>query len=134
MAPPLPSETVRQAPDTEFRMDDDIPLDGRTLAGVANADAGEVDPDTRFEFEQDGDRLTAEYAGGAIEAGHLLGTFDGRQWDVRYVQRNADGETATGHSVGVATRLPDGRVRIEDEWEWESRPGGGESVLEEVRD
>lgn len=115
-------------------MDDEISLDERTLAGVANADAGEVDTDTRFEFEQDGDRISARYAGGAVETGYLLGTFDGRAWDVRYVQRNEAGETATGHSVGVATWLEDGRVRIEDEWEWESKPGRGESVLEEVRD
>lgn len=113
-------------------MDDELSLDGRTLAGVANADAGEVGPGTRFHFEQVGDRISANYAGGAVEAGHLLGTFDGRRWDVRYVQRNAAGETATGHSAGVVSRLDDGRVRVEDEWEWESRPGRGESVLEEV--
>ena len=63
-----------------------------------------------------------------------MGTFDGSEWDVRYVQRHDDGETATGHSVGAVTRLDDGRVRVEDEWEWESREGAGASVLEEVRD
>jgi hypothetical protein len=115
-------------------MGDSISLHGRTLAGVANAEAGEVSTETRFTFEQDGDRITARYAGGTVEIGHLLGTFDGKTWDVRYVQRNENGETATGHSVGIVTQLPDGRVRVEDEWEWESKPGSGESVLEEIRE
>ncbi|WP_440764927.1 hypothetical protein [Natronorubrum sp. DTA7] len=113
-------------------MADDISFDGRTLAGVENDDGGEVGADTEFHFEQNGERIYASYSGGAIVDGHLVGTFDGDQWDVRYVQINEDGETATGHSVGVVERLDDGRLRVEDEWEWESKPGEGESVHEEV--
>lgn len=111
---------------------EDVSLDGRTLRAVAN-DGGEVGSDTTFEFEQDGDRIAAEYAGGAVVQGHLLGTLRDGTWDVRYVQIDEDGETATGHSVGEVTVLDDGRVRVEDEWEWESKPGTGTSLHEEVR-
>lgn len=113
-------------------MADELSLDGRTLVGVANDDAGEVSAETTFQFEQEGKRVYAAYSGGDIVDGHLVGTFDGTQWDVRYVQLNENGETATGHSVGTVERLGDGRLRVEDEWEWESKPGTGESVLEEV--
>ena len=100
--------------------------------GVANDEQGEVSGDTEFHFEQNGDRIHAHYAGGEIVDGHLVGTLDGTRWDVRYVQLNSEGETATGHSIGELTVLEDGRVRVEDEWEWESTAGAGESVLEEV--
>lgn len=113
-------------------MSDAISLDGRILVGVANAEAGEVSGATRFQFKQDGDRIYAHYAGGDIIDGHLVGTFDGQRWDIRYTQINNDHETATGHSVGIVKILDDGRVRVEDEWEWESQDGSGESVLEEV--
>lgn len=113
-------------------MPEDVSLDGRTLAGVANDEQGEVDEETRFHFEQDGQRIRARYAGGAVVDGYLVGTFDGRQWDVRYVQLNEDDETATGHSVGDVELLADGRVRVEDEWAWDSKDGAGASVLEEV--
>lgn len=113
-------------------MPGDLSLDGRTLVGVSNADAGEVDEATRFRFEQSGERIYAHYAGGDVVDGHLVGTFDGRRWDVRYTQLNAAHQTATGHSVGVVDVLDDGRVRVEDEWEWESRDGRGASVLEEL--
>lgn len=112
-------------------MTTEVSLDGRTLLGVANDDAGEVSAETRFQFEQDGDRIRASYAGGEVVDGYLVGTFDGRRWDVRYVQLNEHGETASGHSIGVVELLADGRVRVEDEWEWESKEGAGESVLEE---
>jgi hypothetical protein len=114
-------------------MSEELSLDGRTLAGVVNDDAGEVSGDTRFEFTQDGEQIYARYSGGVIVDGHLVGTFDGRHWDIRYVQLNENGDTATGHSRGTVTLLDDGRVRVEDEWEWESKPGSGESVLEELK-
>lgn len=113
-------------------MTEPISLDGRTLVGVANDEQGEVSGDTRFHFEQEGDRVRARYSGGDVVDGYLIGTMDGSQWDIRYVQMNEDGETATGHSVGDVELLDDGRVRVEDEWEWESKGGTGESVLEEV--
>lgn len=113
-------------------MTEDVSLDGRTLVGVANDEVGEVGGDTTFEFEQTGDRIRAQYSGGSIVEGHLLGTIGGREWEIRYVQLHDDGETATGHSIGEISVLEDGRVRVEDEWEWESRDG--ESVLEEVEE
>lgn len=113
-------------------MTDDVSLDGRTLVGVTNTDDGEVSGDTTFHFEQEGDRIYARYDGGDILDGHLVGTVDGNRWDIRYTQINSAHETATGHSVGVIEVLDDGRVRVEDEWEWESQDGSGASVLEEV--
>lgn len=113
-------------------MADEISLDGRTLAAVANDEDGEVGADTVFHFEQYGERIYASYSGGDIADGHLVGTFDGDQWDIRYTQINSDNETATGHSVGDVELLDDGRIRVEDEWEWESKPGSGESIHEEI--
>lgn len=113
-------------------MSGEISLDGRTLLAVENTDDGEVNGETRFHFEQEGERIHAHYAGGGIVDGHLVGTFDGRQWDIRYTQINSEHETATGRSVGSVEALDDGRVRVEDEREWESRDGRGASVLEEV--
>ncbi|MGQ3413872.1 hypothetical protein ACT4ML_16685 [Natrinema sp. LN54] len=109
-----------------------ISFDGLTLAGVANDEDGEVGADTVFHFEQTGERIYANYSGGDIADGHLVGTFDGEQWDIRYTQINTDNETATGHSVGDVELLDDGRVRVEDEWEWESKSGTGESIHEEI--
>lgn len=113
-------------------MSEPISLDGRTLVPVANDDAGEVSAETRFHFEQEGERIRARYAGGEVVDGYLVGTLEGARWDVRYVQLNEAGETATGHSVGTVETMADGRLRVEDAWEWESRDGAGESVLEEV--
>ncbi|OVE84555.1 hypothetical protein [Natronolimnobius baerhuensis] len=114
-------------------MTDDFSFDGRTLTAVSNEGDGEVGAETVFHFEQDGDRIYASYSGGDVVDGHLVGTVDGTQWDIRYVQLNTAGETATGHSIGDIEVLEDGRLSVEDEWEWESKPGSGTSVHEEIR-
>ncbi|MFC6963351.1 hypothetical protein [Halocatena marina] len=112
-------------------MADEISLDGRTLVAVAN-DGGEVNEETQFAFAQDENRIRAHYSGGDIVDGYLVGTFEDAQLDIRYVQINTRAETATGHSVGDVELLDDNRVRIEDEWEWESKDETGESILEEI--
>ena len=67
-----------------------------------------------------------------IVDGHLVSTFDGREWDIRYSQISSEHETASGHSVGTVKPLDDGRVRVEDKWKWESQDGSGESILKQV--
>lgn len=110
---------------------EEISLDGRILMGVENTE-GEVGGETKFVLQQAGEILTGSYSGGEVLKGYLVGTVAGNEWDIRYVQINQKGETATGHSIGEITLTEDGRVRVKDDWRWESKPGGGHSVLEEI--
>lgn len=59
-----------------------------------------------------GKRIYAHYSGDDVVDGHLVGTFDGSEWDIRYSQINSSQETAIGHSVGTVELLEDGRVRV----------------------
>jgi len=106
-------------------------LDGRRFGAVVN-EAGEVDAATVFTYAQDGDLVSARYAGGAIRLGFLVGTRTGDALDFRYAHVNAAGETATGHCVSRLEVLADGRIRMHERWAWDSREGAGESVVEEL--
>ncbi|MEU5796407.1 hypothetical protein E2C11_31200 [Streptomyces lavendulae] len=107
-------------------------LDGLLLAPVADQCAGQVGTRTRFAYHEQGGAIWAEYRGGDIVRGHLVGTRAGDRLDFRYVQLRTDGSTACGHCVSTVVELPDGRVRLEESWEWESGPGSGTSVVEQV--
>ncbi|MGC5286398.1 hypothetical protein [Micromonospora sp. DT231] len=109
-----------------------ISLDGRRFRAVADVVAGEVGTQTVFTYHERTGEVWAEYAGGSIRRGHLVGTRAGDRLDFRYVQLNADGQTSSGHCVSDVSVLPDGRVRLHETWSWESRPGSGSSVVEEV--
>ncbi|WP_324783751.1 hypothetical protein [Streptomyces sp. H51] len=109
-------------------------LDGLVLAPVADQAAGQVGTRTRFTYHEADGAVWAEYAGGDVVRGRLVGTREGDRLDFRYVQLTNDGTTACGHCVSAVVELPDGRVRLEETWEWESRPGSGTSVVEQVTD
>ncbi|GAA3812248.1 hypothetical protein ACFS5L_00390 [Streptomyces phyllanthi] len=109
-------------------------LDGLVLAPVEDQAPGQVGTRTRFTYHEKDGEIWAEYTGGDVVRGHLVGTREGDRLDFRYVQLKRDGTTSSGHCVSLVTELPDGRVRLEESWEWESQPGSGTSVVEQVTD
>lgn len=106
-------------------------LDGRRFVAEAAVAGGEVGTQTVFAYHEHDGMIWAEYAGGAIRRGFLVGTRDGDRLDFRYTQLNTHGQTSTGHCVSVLSQLDDGRLRLDETWEWESRPGSGTSAVVE---
>ena len=107
-------------------------LDGLVLAPVADQAPGQVGTRTRFTYHERDGVIWAEYSGGDVVRGHLVGTRDGDRLDFRYVQLKRDGTTSSGHCVSSVGELSDGRVRLTESWEWESQQGSGTSVVEQV--
>jgi ADP-ribose pyrophosphatase YjhB (NUDIX family) len=108
-------------------------LDGRTFADVTDAHAGDVGTDTRFEYHEAADgTVSARYVGGTVRLGFLVGTRSGDRLDFRYSHVTTDGTTASGHCQSSIEVLDDGRLRLHETWEWESRQGSGTSTVEEI--
>ncbi len=88
-----------------------------------------------MEEESYGERgvvVWADYAGGVIVRGQLVGTRDGGRLHFRSVHVNRDGETASGRCESRIEVLDDGRLRLHERWHWESRTGSGTAAVEEV--
>ncbi|WP_030972939.1 hypothetical protein [Streptomyces sp. NRRL S-1824] len=107
-------------------------LDGLVLSPVADQAPGQVGTRTRFTYHEEKGAIWADYAGGEVLRGHLVGTRTGDRLDFRYVQLKQDGTTSSGHCVSTVVGLADGRVRLTERWEWESQEGSGTSVVEEL--
>ncbi|MFE2642884.1 hypothetical protein ACFXDO_09975 [Streptomyces nigra] len=107
-------------------------LEGLVLAPVADQAPGQVGTRTRFTYHEQDGVIWAEYSGGDVVRGHLVGTREGDRLDFRYVQLKRDGTTSSGHCLSMVGELPDGRVRLTETWEWESQRGSGTSVVEQV--
>lgn len=110
-----------------------VPIDGKIFAGVTNSGTGEVGAATRFHYRQDDDIVWAEYSGGAILRGYLVGTRTADTLNFRYSHVSTDRLTANGVCESRIEVLDDGRVRFHESWAWESRPETGTSVVEEIR-
>lgn len=107
----------------------------RVFRSVVNTDNGEANADTRFHYTQEGDIVTGSYSGGGIVKGHLMAKVlpDG-SLEMRYHHLNQQGEFMLGKCFSRPEVLPDGRIRLHEEWQWLSGDGSkGHSVVEEVR-
>jgi hypothetical protein len=107
-------------------------LEGRRFRAIGAAEGGDVGPDTVFEYRQEGHIVHAWYAGGDVQLGFLVGLRAVDSIEFRYVQLRADGSTASGHCRSRIECLPDGRLRLHERWQWDSQPGGGSSIVEEI--
>jgi hypothetical protein len=93
---------------------------------------GEASGATVFEYHERDGMVWARYEGGAVRLGFLVGTRQGDCVGFRYSQLNENGETSSGRCSTTISTLPDGRLRLEEDWAWESKPGAGKSAAEEI--
>lgn len=100
---------------------------------IQNTANGETSAQTIFHYQQEGNILTANYQGGAIVKGHLIGLVDEEgNINMRYHQVNTQGELMTGQCFSRPEILENGRIRLHESWQWTSGDGSkGESVIEE---
>ncbi|MGW6781835.1 hypothetical protein [Streptomyces sp. NPDC054987] len=106
-------------------------LDGLDFVPVADQAPGQVGRQTRFRYHERDGLVWADYQGGDVVRGHLIGTRKGDTVDFRYVQLRLDGTTASGRCTSLVTVLDDGRLRLEESWTWESQEGSGTSAVEQ---
>ncbi|MNK40580.1 hypothetical protein D3C87_592300 [compost metagenome] len=105
----------------------------KTFKPVSNTENGETSDETTFKYKQVGNLLTAEYAGGKIKYGHLIGLVDENgNIDMRYHQINDAGTLMTGICNSKPEYLPNGKIRLYETWKWTSGDySNGESIIEE---
>jgi hypothetical protein len=109
-------------------------LDGRRFRDVSEVRVGDVEAATLFEYHEHADgTISACYQGGAVRMGYLVGTRSDDQLTFRHVHLTVDGETAGGRCTSIIEQIQDGRLRLVETWRWESKPGEGTSVVEEIK-
>ena len=106
-----------------------LSYDGRRFAPAGTAGDTAVG-----HYHQAGDVVWAEFGGGSVRAGRLVGTCgeDGVV-EAAYVQLLATGELAAGRMTSVPHLLPDGRVRLEERWRRDDG-SAGTSWIEQLAD
>jgi hypothetical protein len=107
-------------------------LDGLSMRPTATSAHGEIDPETLFVFSQEGDVVSARYAGGTVRLGFLVGTRSGNGVAWRYAQLDPEGRLHGGHSLCELSALPNGRMKLVEHFNWDSWDGSGSNHLEQV--
>ena len=106
----------------------------KQFRSVSNSGSGEVTDSTTFHYQQNGSVISAQYAGGSIREGNLLGRVekDGTI-QMSYQHWNTDNEFRTGRCTSTPEMMDNGKIRLHESWEWTSgKDGKGQSVIEEI--
>ncbi len=110
-----------------------INYNNKIFKPVSNSENGETSNETAFLYKQEGNILSAEYSGGKIIKGHLIGLVDNEgNIEMRYHQVNEKGELMTGICHSKPEILENGKIRLHETWQWTSGDQSkGNSVIEE---
>ena len=111
-----------------------INYNNKQFRPISNAENSEASAETVFYYKQDGNILTTEYCGGKIKEGLLIGLVDNEgKIEMRYSQINENNELMTGIGVSTPKILPNGKIRLRENWQWTSGDfSKGNSVIEEI--
>ena len=107
---------------------------GKRFRSIGNSNNGEVSSETTFDYQQQGRIISAEYKGGEIKQGNLLGQVDAEGAIImQYQHWNIHDEFRSGRCTSTPEILPNGKIRLHESWEWTSgREGNGTSIVEEI--
>ncbi len=115
-------------------VDTKINYDGRCFVPKTNSENGEVSGLTRFFYHQNGNLLWAEYSGGEILKGTLLGTVsDQGELTFTYQHMNQALESKSGICHSTPRIHENGKLQLIEKWQWTVGDcSEGESLLEEI--
>lgn len=106
----------------------------KTFRSSSTSGHGDVNAETVFIYRQDGNIVTASYAGGYTISGHLIAIVDEKgNLDMRYHHVNTDNKLMTGTCISTPEVLKSGKLLLHEKWQWTcGNMGKGESVIEEI--
>lgn len=110
-----------------------INFKGKSFKIIANSSGGKVNSDTVFEFDQKEDLVSAQYYGGGIKSGHILGTLEEKQLNLLYHCITESNELKTGQAVAEVSFNSEGKMKLMMKWQWlnGSQESGVSEYLEE---
>ena len=110
-----------------------INYNNRKFISVANTENGEVSEKTLFHYHQENDIVWAEYSGGEIVKGFLIGKTDKKgKLEFGYQHINQKNEIRIGTCSSLPEWLDDGRLRLIESWQWlNGDKSKGSSIIEE---
>ena len=111
-----------------------VNLDGIRMRAEKTAANGVINKKTIFHFHQKENCVWAEYAGGRVARGYLVGLLSDDKLEFRYCQMDSDGKLDGGVSVCDVELDPSHRIRLIEHFEWESRAGSGTNVIQQILD
>ena len=111
-----------------------INYDGKNFVPKRNTENGEVDGQTVFHYHQKENTIWAEYFGGEIKQGFLIGMVDDNgNLAFTYLHLNDSNQFRLGKCNSIPVFLENGKIEMHEEWQWlNGDKSKGTSLIVEV--
>lgn len=112
---------------------DSINYNGKIFIPQSNTKNGEVDGETIFRYFQENDLFWAEYSGGDVLKGYMIGTIDKNgELNFHYQHMNTDRQVRIGKCHSIPHIMDNGKIALQEKWQWLNGDlSSGESVVVE---
>ncbi len=110
---------------------DRMNYNGRIFIPQSNTENGEVGEETIFHYFQENDLFWAEYSGGDVLKGHMIGTVaENGELDFHYQHLNKNRQVKLGKCHSIPRILQNGKIALQEKWQWLNGDlSSGESVV-----
>jgi GNAT superfamily N-acetyltransferase len=110
-----------------------INYNGKIFTPQSNTENGEVDEETIFHYFQENNLLWAEYSGGDVLKGRMIGTVDENgELNFHYQHLNKDRQIRIGKCHSIPCIMDNGKIALQEKWQWLNGDlSSGESVVTE---
>ena len=109
-----------------------LDLNNKTLISIANTENGEVDLRTIFHYKQNGEIIWADYSGGSILKGSLIGKkLNKEEFEFNYQHISTDQSLKAGHCK-TKVSVENGKIKLSENWKWftEDQSSGHSELIE----
>lgn len=110
-----------------------INYNGKIFTPQCNTENGEVDEETIFHYFQENDLFWAEYSGGDVLKGHMIGIVnENGELDFHYQHLNKERQIRIGKCHSIPHIKENGKIVLQEKWQWLNGDlSSGESVVAE---
>lgn len=111
-----------------------ICYEGKKFCPRMNTENGEVNGETIFCYHQRGKELWAEYTGGEISRGYLIGfVAENGELDFYYQHINTQNQIRVGKCRSIPKLLDNGKIELAEQWQWlNGDQSKGSSIVTEI--
>lgn len=96
-----------------------ICYEGKFFGGFFALDQSEMKQETLFSYHQNGNTLWAEYGGGEIKKGNIIGNVEANgELNFYYNHINQKNEMKIGKCHGIPRILENGKIELLSHWQW----------------
>ncbi len=93
-------------------------FDNKTFVLLENSEKGRASATTVFQYQQNGNLVTADYSGGSIRYGKIIARLEGAKLHMIYQCMTTEEELKAGRAIADISLTEASKIHLRLNWEW----------------